>query len=148
VDRRPHAERDADDGADDERHHRQLDRPRQDLEDLLDHRAAADHRCTPVAAHRVADEVDILHPERPVEAEPLAQRAQRRLVGQVAEDHLRGVAGQDAYDHEDKGEDGEAGQDRQNRAAEEKGGHGPLCRERRRRHGERGFVPAPQRATS
>jgi hypothetical protein len=110
--------------ADDERRHRQLDRPGQDVHHLLDDGPARHQRHAPVADERAAEEGGVLRDDRPVQPQPLPERRDGRRVRLVAEDHQRRIARQDADDREDDGQDGEERDERETEPADEERRHG------------------------
>ena len=98
--RRDDAERHADDAADEERRERELDRVGQHGGDVRRDRAVGDERAAEIALRDLAHELAVLHQERLIEAEPLAQRVARLRARLVAEHDDGRIAGHDAHEHE------------------------------------------------
>ena len=100
MQRRPDADRHADDTADDQRGQRQVDRVRQHGADIgrigrpvtIERPKSPDSDCV--------EEVDVLPPDRLVEAELRVQRGDALRCCAIAEDGDRGIARHDADDQE------------------------------------------------
>ena len=124
--RRPDAERDADERAEHDRRHRQVDRVGQDVAHLFDDRLAGHQRVAPFAAHGVDEEVDVLRADRLVDAQAVAHVGERLRARLIAEDRLRRIARQHARQHEDDGEHREQRRYRKEQALEDVAEHGTL----------------------
>ena len=93
-------ERHADDRADEERRERQLDRVGQHRGDVRRDRAVGDERAAEIALRDLDHELAVLHQDRLIEPEPLAQRVPRRGARLVAEHHDGRIAGHDPDEQE------------------------------------------------
>src|SRR5262249_11146366 len=79
-------------------------RRRQDEEHILDYAVAGAERLAEVAGQHRADEGEILHVDRLIEAELLPERGERGGTRLVTENHGGGIARHQAHQDEDGGE--------------------------------------------
>ena len=109
------AEGDADGHGDEHGHERELDGRGQALEHDGEGGGAVLEGLAEVAAHHAPEKEAVLHDERLAQPELTVEGLDGGLGGALGQEHPRGVAGEDAEDHED--EDGHAEQ-RQRRLGE------------------------------
>jgi hypothetical protein len=102
VERREHAERQRHQQRHQHADERQLQRRREALAEDRQHRLAAAQRMSEVAAHQPAEEGAVLHEQRPVEPEVVAQRRDVGALRPLAEHDLHRVAGDDVDEREDE----------------------------------------------
>ena len=104
VERRHHAERDADDDRDHHRGDGQLDGGRQPRGEVVPHRPGREQAGAEVAGQELAEIVDQLHGQRPVEPELLPQQLDLGAGGGLARQQCDGIGRNDARDQEDDGD--------------------------------------------
>jgi hypothetical protein len=101
-----HAERDAEDDGDDQRHEGEFQRRRQPLQDDLHRRLPVDEGAAEIALQEIAEIDEELLPQRPVEAEPLHGGVDLALRGLGIDQDVDRVAdGIDADEDQDRHHD-------------------------------------------
>ena len=121
--RRPGAEWNADDDADQGRGQREFDRVGQAVEQQGVDRRAVGHRHAEVAGEGMADERQVLHPERLIEAQLLAECRDGFRRGIFAECGDGRIAWQDAQGEEDQRQDQQDRRDDLQATAKDVAGH-------------------------
>ena len=118
-DGRDNAERQRNQHGDGHRRERQLRGRRHALENLLQHRLIVSQRHAEIAARQSLEKRSVLHEQRPVEAEPLAELRDVFRRGAFAKHRLRGIAGNEVDEGKDQRRHAEQDRDRQQQPADE-----------------------------
>ena len=113
------AERQRNQHGDGHRRERQLRGRRHALENLLQHRLIVPQRHAEIAARQPLEKRSVLHEQRPVEAETLAELRDVLRRGAFAEHRLRGIAGNEVDERKDQRRHAEQHRDRQQQPADE-----------------------------